>query len=229
MTTTCTQCGTCCRKGGPALHRQDADLLTGKILRAEDLCAFRAGELVRDDSEGAIVPLPDEIVKIAPPAGLRPDDWTCRFLTPASACFLHGRHPAECRALDCRAPEALLAMAGETRLARKDVCELLGAPAWWPELIDAHEERCSYARLTRLATAMNTDRDARAEFLETVEYDRAFRELIVEKKAAAAAELDFLLGRPLLRTVIMYGLDARERPDGGVTLVQTTRAALYPD
>ena len=36
-------------------------------------------------------------------------------------------------------------------------------------------------------------------------------------------ELDFLLGRPLLRTVIMYGLDARVRTDGGISLVQTSR------
>lgn len=222
----CKQCGTCCRKGGPALHRQDEALLKDGVLRAQDLVSFRAGELVRDEAEGSIVPLPQEIVKIAPPAGSRPDDWTCRFLMGSHTCFLYGRHPAECRALFCQAPDALLSMSGENRLDRRAVCELLKAPAWWSELMDAHDERCGYARLTELAPALNTDEDARRAFLEIVEYDRAFRELVADKQAALPLELDFLFGRPLLRTVIMYGLDARTAPDGGITLVQTTKAAL---
>lgn len=222
----CKQCGTCCRKGGPALHRQDEALFREGLLRAQDLCAFRAGELVRDEAEGGIVPLPREIVKIAPPAGSRPDDWTCRFLMGTNSCFLYGKHPAECRALYCQAPEALLSMNGEGRLDRRAVCELLKAPAWWGELMDAHDEHCDYARLTELAPALHEDPDARRAFLEIVEYDRAFRNLVVEKEAALPLELDFLFGRPLLRTVVMYGLDARPAPDGGMVLVQTTRAAL---
>lgn len=222
----CAQCGVCCRKGGPALHSQDSPVFHKGLLRPQDLCTFRAGELVRDEAEGAIVPLPQEIVKIAPPAGSRPDDWTCRFLTGRNTCFLYGNHPAECRALFCQAPEALLAMSGETRLDRKAICRQVKAPDWWPELIDAHEERCAYAALTLLAPALESSEDARRAFLETVEYDRAFRELVLEKKAALPEELDFLFGRPLLRTIIMYGLDARIAANGTVTLIQTTTAAL---
>ena len=192
----CKQCGTCCRKGGPALHRQDEALFREGLLRAQDLCAFR------------------------------PDDWTCRFLMGTNSCFLYGKHPAECRALFCQAPEALLSMSGEDRLDRRAVCELIKAPAWWSELMDAHDERCDYAHLTELAPALNEDETARREFLEIVEYDRAFRELVADKQAALPLELDFLFGRPLLRTVVMYGLDARPAPDGGIMLVQTTKAAL---
>ena len=76
----CRQCGTCCRKGGPALHKEDAPLLTDGVLQLQDLCTFRAGELVRDNSNDHVVPLPEEIVKIAAPYGSRPDVWTCRFL-----------------------------------------------------------------------------------------------------------------------------------------------------
>ena len=92
--------------------------------------------------------------------------------------------------------------------------------------MDAHDERCDYAHLTELAPALNEDETARREFLEIVEYDRAFRELVADKQAALPLELDFLFGRPLLRTVVMYGLDARPAPDGGIMLVQTTKAAL---
>lgn len=221
----CKQCGTCCRRGGPALHRQDGDLLSEGLLRPADLCAFRAGELVRDDAEGTVKPLPRELVKIAPPEGSRPDDWTCRFLTSKNTCFLYGRHPAECRALFCQAPEALLTMSGEDRLDRKAACELFQAPPWWSELMEAHQEKCDYATLTELAARLDADEDARAAFLEIVEYDRAFRELVTEKKAARPEDLDFLFGRPLLRTIIMYGLDARPAPDGGILLVQTSKPA----
>lgn len=89
--------------------------------------------------------------------------------------------------------------------------------------MDAHAEHCAYGALTELAPRIADDAEARRAFLEIVEYDRAFRELAVEKKAAQPDELDFLLGRPLLRTVIMYGLDARPQPDGGISLVQTSR------
>lgn len=102
----CKQCGTCCRKGGPALHRQDETLFREGLLRAQDLCAFRAGELVRDENEGRIVPLPQEIVKNRssgrfPPRATGPG----RFLMGTNSCFLYGKHPAECRALFCQAPE----------------------------------------------------------------------------------------------------------------------------
>jgi len=222
----CKQCGACCRRGGPALHRQDSDLLSEGILRARDLCSFRAGELVRDDSEGTVLPLPQELVKIAPPAGSRPDDWACRFLTAKNTCFLYGKHPAECRSFFCEAPQALLAMSGEGRLDRKTVRELIKAPVWWDELMDAHEEKCDYASLTDLASRMDSDEDARAAFLQKVEFDRAFRELIVEKKAALEDELAFLLGRPLLRTVLMFGLDARPAPDGGLVLVRVASPGM---
>lgn len=56
---------------------------------------------------------------------------------------------------------------------------------------------------------------------------------MADKQAALPLELDFLFGRPLLRTVVMYGLDARPAPDGGIMLVQTTKAAcrsaVHPD
>lgn len=219
----CKRCGACCRKGGPALHSPDSELLSEGILQARDLCSFRAGELVRDDTLSRIVPLPGELVKIAAPFGSRPDDWTCRFLTEKNLCFIHGKQPIECRAFFCEAPEALLALSGKDSLDRKAVRALLKVPAWWDELMDAHAERCGYDALTELAPRIAEDADARRSFLEIVEYDRAFRDLVVEKKAALPEELDFLLGRPLLRTVIMYGLDARPQPDGGVSLVQTSR------
>jgi len=223
---TCRQCGTCCRKGGPALHKDDAPLLKKGILQLQDLCTFRAGELVRDNSNQRIVPLPDEIVKIAAPYGARPDDWTCRFLTGDNRCFIHETAPAECKALFCDDPTALLSMHGEDRLDRKQILEMLRAPQWLLDSVEAHEERCSYAGLTELASHLEENEAARRALVQVVEYDRAFRDIIMEKGKVQKEILDFLFGRPLLHTVLMYGIDSRVNPDGSITLVQTTKATL---
>ncbi|WP_077071589.1 YkgJ family cysteine cluster protein [Mailhella massiliensis] len=222
----CRQCGTCCRKGGPALHREDARLLTEGVLQLQDLCTFRAGELVRDTSNDHVVPLPEEIVKIAAPFGSRPDDWTCRFLMEDNRCFIHGSHPAECRALFCEDPKALLSMQGEDRLDRAAILELLHAPQWLADSVKAHEEHCNYAALTDIASRLESEEEARRALVQVVEYDRAFRDLMMEKGKVRKEMLDFLFGRPLMHTVIMFGIDARHTADGGITLVQTTRATL---
>ena len=205
----CRQCGTCCRKGGPALHKEDAPLLEEGVLQLQDLCTFRAGELVRDTSNDHVVPLPEEIVKIAAPFGSRPDDWTCRFLTSDNRCFIHEKRPAECRALFCDDPKALLAMHGEDRLDRKAILELLHAPKWLSDSVEAHESRCNYAALIELASHLEEQEAARRALVEVVEYDRAFRDLVMEKGKVQKEILDFLFGRPLMHTVIMFGIDAR--------------------
>ena len=222
----CRQCGTCCRKGGPALHVEDGHLLSEGIIQLQDLVTFRAGELVRDSSTNSVVPLPAEIVKIAAPAGSRRDDWTCRFLMEDNRCFIHEKSPAECKALFCDDPKALLGMHGKERLDRKAILELLRAPQWLMDAVEAHEARCSYADLIELASRLEEQEEARKALVEVVEYDRAFRELVAEKGKVSKDMLNFLLGRQLMYTVIMFGIDARANADGSITLVQTTKATL---
>ena len=222
----CRQCGTCCRKGGPALHVEDSALLTEGVIQLQDLVTFRAGELVRDTSTENVVPLPEEIVKIAAPAGARRDDWTCRFLMENNRCFIHEKSPAECKALFCDDPKALLGMHGKERLNRKAILELLHAPQWLIDTVEAHEARCGYDALIELASRLEEQEEARKARVEVVEYDRAFRELVAEKGNVSKEMLDFLFGRPLMHTVIMFGIDARANADGSITLVQTTKATL---
>ncbi len=216
----CKNCGTCCRKGGPALHIKDAFLFEENILRVQDVLTIRIGELVRDEMKDRIVPIPNELIKVAPTAGLRPDDWTCRFLTSNNRCFLHGKHPAECRALDCKEPEALMQLSNEERLDRLRICELSNSPPWWKELILTHEEQVNYADLAQWAFKIEEEEDCKASFIAALEYDRSFRQLVVEKKAAEAEVLNFLFGRPLMLTMVMFGLQARS--DGnGIRIVKT--------
>lgn len=212
--TSCINCGACCRKGGPALHTKDAYLFEENILQVQDVVTIRAGELVRDDMKNRLVPLPAELVKVAPAKNARPDDWTCRFLTSNNRCFLHGKHPAECRAFYCKDPEALMQLSSEPRLEREKICELIKAPAYWAELIKTHEEAVKYEELGPWALKIDEDEEARRKFIEKVEFDRSFRELVVEKKAAPEEALPFLFGRPLLQTMVMFKLAARPGENG---------------
>ncbi|MBQ5727744.1 MAG: helix-turn-helix transcriptional regulator [Mailhella sp.] len=56
--------------------------------------------------------------------------------------------------------------------------------------------------------------------------DRAFRDLVAEKGKVSKDMMNFLFGRPLMYTVIMFGIDARANADGSITLVQTIKATL---
>lgn len=218
--TSCNNCGTCCKKGGPALHTKDAFLFTENILQMHDVLTIRTGELVRDDMKDRFVPIFNELIKIAPPVGSRPDDWTCRFFTSNRRCFLHGKHPAECRAFYCKEPEALMQLTHEERLDREKICKLANAPLWWIELIETHEEKVAYSDLAKWALKIDEDDENRVKFIEAVEYDRSFRELVVEKEAAPKEMLNFLFGRPLMHTMIMFGLQARRSGDG-ISIVKT--------
>lgn len=210
----CKGCGICCVKGGPALHAKDAFLFEENILQVQDVLTIRAGELVRDDVENKLKSLPAELIKIAPIANARPDDWTCRFYTSKKRCFIHGKHPAECRAFYCKAPEDLMQLMHEEGLDREKICKLVNAPAWWVELIQNHEDRVNYALLAECIIKMDTEEDAKEKFLEAIEYDRSLRELVVEKAAVPEEALNFLFGRPLLQTMVMFGFDARKSADG---------------
>lgn len=215
--TSCRSCGTCCRKGGPALLLKDKYLFEDNLLRVQDVWTIRKEELARDDSLGTLAPLSKELIKIAPAVNARPYDWTCRFLTSKNRCFLHGKHPAQCRALFCEDTKDLLALSGEEVMDRKLVCEITKAPSWWLELMQTHEEQVSYEKLIDLASLLEDDehaKDAQEQFLQIVEYDRSFRDLCVEKAKIEPHILPFLFGRPILQTMIMFGLDARQNADG---------------
>lgn len=198
---TCTQCGTCCRKGGPAIHDKDLDLFANNILRLEDLITFRPGEFVRDESQQKVVPLEKDIVKIAPAVTASEHDWTCRFLITkhkTTSCALHGKHPAECRALYCQNPEILLALPSDGRQTRKQLREHLKAPAWWDELIETHNSQCDLNKVAECITSIEEDSAAKEELLKIIAFDNSFRELVCEKTDIKPALLPFLFGRPLL-------------------------------
>ena len=286
--TDCRGCGTCCRKGGPALHAEDLALFRAGHLAPEHCLTLRAGELARD-LDGQLRPLERDLVKLRPRMAARNGDWTCLFLNQAdNRCGVYAHRPAECRALLCRDTRAITALHGVGRVSRLDVlaawaegaaarasaaadatqadagqphatpagCANPGVP--WGDILAAHEERCGYAVLAPVGAALQRaaeDLRARnpgavhpvplpglpdvpdapdapdapvaagqadaaevaeavATFLDAVRFDFAFRSLVRERAGAAMEELDFLLGRTLAATAVMYGVAVRMTADG---------------
>ena len=217
----CRRCGTCCRLGGPVLHREDlaSVLPPGSVEKngfgLADLVTLRAGELVRDDVARTLAPLDTECVKLDPVEG--DSGWACRFLgrdagAPAgrdAVCRIHSVRPAQCRALSCTDTRKIAALYTRDRIVREDILRAVEAPAAWREVPAAHEDRCSVRRMAELAHAVPWSKAPCRESEELVRllrFDIAFRQLCVERGHIPEAYLLFLLGRPMVLLLAGFGL-----------------------
>ncbi|MDR0239425.1 MAG: YkgJ family cysteine cluster protein [Deltaproteobacteria bacterium] len=216
----CKACGACCRRGGPALHREDLALLEAGILPPAALVTLRAGELARDDVRGVLAPLSGEAITLAGSGGL----WSCLYLDALSnRCAIYAERPAQCRAQCCEDTSALAAMYDRGRLTRAEALPQLHPD--WSALAGAHEDECAWARLAPLALRAPYDAEAGRLLLEAVRFDQAFRELAVERAAVPDAALLLIFGRPLRVLLADFGLAFA---DGGGRLVRSG-LLLYPD
>lgn len=190
----CRRCGTCCLKGGPALHREDLALMQEGFLMWRDLCTLRAGEPVHDQILGRAMLLESDCVKIR----AVPESNACSFFRSSKAsCACYAHRPLECRALKCWDTTELAQAAGQPRLSRPDI---LGNSAL-VELIQEHENRCDCGRLMEMLRR-DTSGDRQC-VRRALAYDAAMREVLVEQ-GVGQETLEFLLGRRL--DVVIQGL-----------------------
>lgn len=193
---TCRRCGTCCQKGGPALHLADLDLVLSGNIPLASLYTLRKGELVVDNISGTRVRLTSEIVKIK----RRIDSPACIYLSDGDmSCDIYDRRSLECRTLECWNTGPIERIYGENRLTRQDI---LGNIAWLAELAAAHEDECPLARIEDLVEARAEGNPAGAAgLLQMIRYDGHFRDLAAEKGDLGPDLLEFLLGRPLAHII----------------------------
>ncbi|MCW7755374.1 YkgJ family cysteine cluster protein [Desulfobotulus sp. H1] len=216
MQTSCTQCGECCRKGGPALHIEDKFLIMQGKLPANHLFTLRKGEIGMDPVENKKIRLEEEIIKIQPD---KQRDWACTHLSAeGDACEIYTSRPVECRLLKCWDTRALLARYREDRLTRKDIFG--GMEGLW-DLIEDHEKRCSYEKIRDLVDQLekNGGKDAEStrKLGDILLYDKHIREVMQEKKPEMATMADLLLGRPLMQTMpAMFDLKIEKKDSGWV-------------
>jgi len=209
--THCIRCGTCCLKGGPTLHREDAPLFVNGILKRGHVYTLRKGEVVRGIDDTPMI-LEREMVKIKGQS----KGWTCIFYDEdLKACEIYNRRPIECRALKCWDLKDIKEVMARPRLQRKDLIdpddEIL-------KIIDAHEQRCAYKTLESAVRGLAGPHPEKAveTILDFLQYDHYMRPLIGEKLKVAANAMDFLFGRALTTTIGMFGLCVKQDGDSFV-------------
>jgi Fe-S-cluster containining protein len=200
----CRRCGTCCRRGGPALHLVDKSLVIEGHLSLADLYTIRSGERVRDDvAGGVLVPAESDIIKIREAPGSR----ACvRFAPGGNRCTIYAERPLECRVLRCWDTTEIQRCYRKDRLARVD---LIGHIEGLWDLVAEHDQRCHAGRLTALAPHRGNARE-RTELSRMIRYDEALRAGLTADGRVPAAILDFLLGRPV--RVLLRALGVEIKP-----------------
>ncbi|MFA6283527.1 MAG: YkgJ family cysteine cluster protein [Desulfurivibrionaceae bacterium] len=205
----CRQCGTCCRKGGPALSREDLDLVRQGYIRHGQLVTIRQGEMGYNPATGMLEPVPVELLKIRGQGS----GWTCLFLAEANnGCTIYAHRPATCRILQCWQPEALLATIYQNTLRRTD---LINPNDPILAEIDRHERACPGRLFTDLLA--DTGQDSLARLTEMVRTDLAIREEVAHKAGISLEMEFFLFGRPLFKQLAGSGIECVAE-NGGIRL-----------
>lgn len=211
MKTECERCGTCCERGGPALHSEDRDLLASGGVDLADLVTIRQGEMVVQLDTGRPEASEVELIKFQG----RDGQWCCRFLDPAArTCTIYEQRPQACRLLKCWAPDEVLAIAGKKLLTRFD---LLAADDPLLPLVRVHEQQCALPDMVEVAVQLEKadQRDSALAMLRgMVEKDLLFRTIAIDQFQLSLARELFYFGRPLFQLLIPMGVSIAETEDG---------------
>jgi Fe-S-cluster containining protein len=209
----CIRCGTCCTKGSPTLLEDDMELFNRDILKPGHLITIRAGEPAYSNRTEELAATPEELIKIRETSGSK----TCIFFEKSgSECTIYESRPAQCRSQECWNASACEGIDGLTPINRKRLLE--PATSLW-EIIQRHEERCSYSEFNRAMTRLGaTKGQTVGEVIDLLAFDHHVREFIAENFGIDPDSMDFFLGRPLQDAIANYGLELEEQPDGSFLL-----------
>ena len=191
----CTKCGTCCKKGGPAFHITDASLIETGAIPIKFLFTLRQGEPAYDNVKDCVIPVEADIVKIKS----RLNSSVCLlFEEKDHCCGIYEKRPLECRILKCWDTRDIVDCYGKDRLGRKD---LVGNIHGLWEMVEDHQKICALPPILDFVENLKSSglKDLQREkaVSDIISYDLSIRELAVEKGNMDPEMLDFLFGRPL--------------------------------
>ena len=197
----CIRCGDCCLSSTPTLHLDDLSLVRGGAIERRYLYTVRKGELVRDNIQGRMVVISEEMIKVKERGS---GSEACVFYEEGQrACRIYQNRPIQCSALKCWNTEAFMAVMREPKLCRRDLVEdgvTLG-------LMEVHEKRCNYGTLEELVKQIPARGDeAIEEILEVLRFDFELRPFFSKKLGLEIDEMDLFFGRSLVETIPMFGL-----------------------
>jgi hypothetical protein len=100
----------------------------------------------------------------------------------------------------------------KNRLTRKDL--ISNVEGLW-DLIEDHQKRCSYEKLTLFINSFKKHKNDKAlkGILDIIKYDVKIRELVVQKGGLDPEMTDFIFGRPITETIRMYGFKLKKQGD----------------
>jgi len=207
----CDRCGSCCLRGGPALHGSDLHLVQDGHLALGDLITIRKGELAYEPMAERPTTVQAEFLKI----GGRPGSWACRFYDePGRACTIYGHRPLACGLFDCTAPEAILQIVGKDLLTRFD-CVEKDAPL--AAAARQHERDCPCPDMASVAARFQHPgqrSEVLAGLVPLVNKDIAFRGRATQQFQLSIGEELFWFGRPLFQLLQGLGIQVRETATG---------------
>ena len=199
--TECRRCGICCKKGGPCFHIEDKVLIEKGIILSKYLYTIRKHERCYDNVKGSFLPATSDLIKIK----AKKDSLTCIFFNEKeNECTIYDNRPLECRALKCWDTREIERIYSKNRLTRKDLISTI--QGLW-DLIEDHNKRCSYEKLTLFIDSLKKHKKSQAlkGILHIIKYDAQIRELVVQKGGLDPEMTDFIFGRPITETIEIYG------------------------
>jgi Fe-S-cluster containining protein len=204
----CQQCGTCCRKGGPAIHQEDKKLLENGYIPLRYLFTIRKNEPVYDNVQGCIISAESDIIRVKS----RKNSNTCVFFdSEHNKCTIYKNRPIECRTLECWNTRKIEETYCKERLSRQ---ELLTDTPHINQLMKYHEQRCAYKLIKELIHQLDQEKNILHSIREILAFDNHFRLLAIEKSICKTDIMEFLFGLPLYQTLPRLGLKVIRKRNG---------------
>ncbi|MEW6665986.1 MAG: YkgJ family cysteine cluster protein [Thermodesulfobacteriota bacterium] len=211
--TRCVRCGECCLKSSPTLQVEDLPLIENGWLPKKSLLTIRKGEMVRDNIRGTLTLTDREMIKVRERKGA---GRGCLFYDDqGKACRIYSHRPLQCAVLKCWDTKEFMRVFEGPKLARASLIhdETLRG------LLDVHEKRCSYRLLESCVRDIpKRGEEAVKRVMELLRFDFHLRNLVCTKLGIDEGEMDFLFGRPMVDTIVMFGLKVVQEPDGSFLL-----------
>ncbi|HMK43560.1 MAG TPA: YkgJ family cysteine cluster protein [Dissulfurispiraceae bacterium] len=197
--THCVKCGLCCRTNPPTLLKNDMALFAGGSIQPEHVAVIREGEPVYSLADKEVYIAPFELLMVRGRAG----STVCSLLSGENVCDVYENRPAQCKAYACYGPQLTITGLETTRMVRRD---LFGDIPFVLEVIDRHDEKCSYRELAdALEKIAGGDEAAVDAVIDMLQYDIAVRPFVAEKLGLADHMIQLILGKPLLETIRLLG------------------------
>jgi len=205
---TCKKCGNCCKKGGPALHNQDLELVRSGKIPIRSLITIRKGELVLNPVAGKIQPATVELVKIIGTGR----QWDCCYYDVDLGCTVYDHRPYACRLLKCWDTGEILDLVEKDTLSRFDILDKENPLL---SVIEEHERMCPCEDLGRIQSNFAQLSDQQKTDLEKlVRSDLRFRARVISDFQLKLSEELFYFGRPLFQLLQPLGVRISESPLG---------------